>query len=100
MATVSSTIVRPKFAGRDLSAPAVGEPVDHDDEAPGLHRRDVDLLALVDAVFGAHAQHLLQLPDERSGALELLGKRAVERLGARQIGARFRPRQEFVPSRS
>src|SRR5438093_516789 len=29
--------------GRDLSAPAVGEPVDHDDQTPGLHRRDGDL---------------------------------------------------------
>ena len=63
--------------------------MDHDDESLGFHRRDVDLLALIDAVFGAHAQHLLQLPDERSGARELLGKRAVERLGAGQIGARF-----------
>src|SRR6185369_17917936 len=68
--------------GRDLSTPAVGEPMDHHDEALGPHRRDVDLLALIDAVFGAHTQHLLQLPDERTGALELLGKRAVERLGA------------------
>src|SRR5213080_4528198 len=53
-----------EIRGRDLSAPAVGEPVDHDDEALGLHRRDVDLLALIDAVFGAHAQHLPQLRDE------------------------------------
>ncbi len=75
--------------GRDLGPLAVGKPVDHDDQAPGLHRRDVDLLALVDAVLGAHAQHLLQLPGERSGTRELLGQRAVERLGARQVRARL-----------
>src|SRR5690349_14946844 len=38
--------------GRDLGAPAVGKPMDHDDQTPGRHRRDVDLLALIDAVFG------------------------------------------------
>src|SRR6266700_1671353 len=44
--------------GGDLGAGAAGKSVDHDDQTPGLHRRQLDLLALVDAVLRAHAQHL------------------------------------------
>jgi hypothetical protein len=64
--------------------------VDHDDETFGLRRRQVDLLAFVDTVFGTHAQQLLELRGERPGALELLGQRPVEHLGTRQFAARSR----------
>src|SRR6266545_1635473 len=68
----------------DLGARAARKSVDHDDQAPGLDRRQRDLLALVDAVLRTHAQHLAELRGERVRALELLGERAVEGLGPRQ----------------
>src|SRR4029453_1586996 len=43
----------PEVDGGDLSALGRRKPLDHDDQAPRLHCRDVDLLALVDAVLGA-----------------------------------------------
>src|SRR6266852_1964416 len=69
----------------DLGARAGGQAVDHDDKATGLHRRQRELLALVDAVPRAHPQHLAELGGERVRALELLGKRAIEGLGTRQV---------------
>src|SRR5262249_21458482 len=73
----------PEVEGGELNALGGGEPVDHDHQAACVHNWDVDLLALVDSIFSAHAQHLLQLRGERSGTLELLDERAVERRRAR-----------------
>src|SRR5262245_23715994 len=74
--------------GSDLDSPGLGEPVDHDYQTSCLHGRDIDLLALVDAVGGACPQHLLQLRGERARVLDLLTDCAVERPGPGQVGAR------------
>src|SRR5262249_37158412 len=65
--------------GGDLDSPGLGQSVDHDDQTSGLHCRDIDLLALVDAVRGACPQHLLQLRGERARVFDLFTECAVER---------------------
>src|SRR6185295_4975908 len=64
--------------------------MDHEEQSAGLYCRDIDLLALVDAVLRTDPQQVPQLPGERPRALKLLEQCAVEHLGTWQTAAGLR----------